>query len=81
MNVNLLKNIFPSVSMTISVVYLSIFKLGKIIEFKHNDMIISSFQYRLEKKREHISPTDILLNFGGKGTKSVFVFSEKNKKL
>jgi hypothetical protein len=29
---------------------------------------------------KHISPQDILLNFGGNGTKSTIVFSEKRQK-
>ncbi|CAF1578543.1 unnamed protein product [Rotaria magnacalcarata] len=58
----------------------SIFKLGKINEIKQNHIIISLFQYKLDKKTEQISPQDILLNFGGNSTKSTFVFSVKKQK-
>ena len=80
MNVSLLENILSNFFITVSVVYLGTFQLGQINEIKQNHMIISLFQYKLDRKTAHISPQDILLNFGGNGGKSTFVLSEKRQR-
>ncbi|CAF1342897.1 unnamed protein product [Adineta ricciae] len=57
------------------------FKIGRIIEIHDNYFLVQLFHYKLDVKCENITEDEILVNFGGNGSKSIFDFDHNRQMI